>query len=277
MSLILDALKRAERERQADGPALADLPSPSAQPRRRFPWRLVLAVFAMAIVGAVAWKRTHRAPATIAARAVPAPAPKHQQPSVSAPGFVPAPLPTPSPAPGPGPILARPPMQSAPAVIPGTEGVSSLDELAQDEEPPPVPATSPTPAAPEKPATKPAPAAQAAAPLPEEPIVEEPAAPLEPEAKTVEPPPRELPPALTQPARMRTLREMPPEYRADFPALTIQVHVYEQIPSQRFAIVNDRRYRQGETMVEGPLLVEIAREGLVLDYRGERVLFTLGR
>ena len=76
---------------------------------------------------------------------------------------------------------------------------------------------------------------------------------------------------------MRSFREMPPEYRADFPQITIQVHVFEQIPAQRFVIVNGRRYREGETLAEGPALVEIVREGLVLDYRGERLLYPIGR
>jgi len=68
---------------------------------------------------------------------------------------------------------------------------------------------------------------------------------------------------------------MPPDYRADFPALTVEVHVFE--PGRRFVMINGRRYREGERLQEGPQIVEIVRNGVVMDYRGERVLFPLGR
>jgi general secretion pathway protein B len=53
------------------------------------------------------------------------------------------------------------------------------------------------------------------------------------------------------------------------------VHVYDRSAAQRFVRVNGRRYREGETLAEGPLLVAIARDGLVLEYRGQRLLYPL--
>jgi general secretion pathway protein B len=88
---------------------------------------------------------------------------------------------------------------------------------------------------------------------------------------------RPVPQALTQQAPLRRFREMPPEYRADFPALDIQVHVFERAAQQRFVIINGHRYREGERMAEGPALIEIVKEGLVVEYRGEKVLYTLNR
>ena len=74
---------------------------------------------------------------------------------------------------------------------------------------------------------------------------------------------------------MRKLREMPPDYRADFPALTLEVHVFEA--NRRFVMINGRRYKEGERIAEGPQILEIVRDGVVFEYRGEKVLFPLGR
>lgn len=273
MSLILDALKRAERERQAEsGPVLADVTATGAPAARRRWIRLVALLIALAAVAtAVAWglrhgNRARPAPAAVA-RTVPA--------SAAAP--------QPAPAPPPATVAPTPAVPAPPVPIPGTESVGSLDEIA--EEPAPEPAPTPEPQPPAKAATpmpQPAPPSQppplagtqpALQPAPAEtaPAGETPPAPAAPSAE------KPVPPALTQPAPLRRLREMPPEYRADFPALSIDVHVYDRAPSQRFVIVNGRHYREGEQLVEGPRIVEIVRDGIVVDYRGEKVLYPISR
>lgn len=245
MSLILDALKRAERERNADTvPAPGDVAVPRAgrpPARGRVAW-IGAIVAAIGVAGFAGWKLTRGQPA-------PAPAPPQPAPAV---------------------IVARPaPPPAPPAVLPGTEAVASLDDLTDEpvlESAPGPEAQLPVPAAPAStPAPTPAPPQPAgAAPTPQ-PAAEVPAAPAE------------IPPALTQPAPLRKFREMPPEYRADFPALKIEVHVHEAAAQRRFVMVNGRRYREGERLAEGPQLVEIVAEGMVLDFRGEKVLYTLAR
>ena len=42
-------------------------------------------------------------------------------------------------------------------------------------------------------------------------------------------------------------------------------------------MVNGHKYREGERLAEGPALIEIVPDGMVLEYRGERLLYTLGR
>jgi general secretion pathway protein B len=165
--------------------------------------------------------------------------------------------------------VARPaPPPAQPAVVPGTEAVASLDDLTDepllDAAPGPA-APLPAPAVPVPAPTPPPEQPASAVPPPQQPAAEVPAAPAE------------IPPALTQPAPLRKFREMPPEYRADFPALKIEVHVHEAAVQRRFVMVNGRRYREGERLAEGPQLVEIVAEGMVLEYRGEKVLYTLGR
>jgi general secretion pathway protein B len=274
MSLILDALKRAERERRADaGPAPGDVAVPAAgTPRAAPPWRLiVIALVGVAAIAAavLGYQRFRATPPAVRAAAE-----------------------TAQPAPPPAVIMARPPPpEPAPGVVPGTEDVASLDDLTNEPvleaEPPPtapVPAAPPPPAAGPStnrpaPARKPAPAPAQPAPEPEPQgpasIATTPAPP--PTAGTTTSPPAEIPPALTQPAPLRKFREMPPDYRADFPALKVEIHVYERAAERRFVMINGRKYREGERLAEGPALVEIVPDGLVLDYRGEKVLYTLGR
>jgi general secretion pathway protein B len=57
------------------------------------------------------------------------------------------------------------------------------------------------------------------------------------------------------------------------PALTdlhLDVHVYATKPSERFVYINMRKYREGATLAEGPVLERIRRDGVVLNYQGMR-------
>lgn len=67
------------------------------------------------------------------------------------------------------------------------------------------------------------------------------------------------------------LKEMSADYRAGFPQISIDVHVYDADPGQRFVMINGRRYREGDVLSEGPQLIEITESGLVLIHGGQRV------
>ena len=67
------------------------------------------------------------------------------------------------------------------------------------------------------------------------------------------------------------LKDMPADYRADFPRLSVDVHFYENAVARRFVMLNGRRYREGDALREGPQLVEITSDGLILDHRGRQV------
>jgi general secretion pathway protein B len=54
------------------------------------------------------------------------------------------------------------------------------------------------------------------------------------------------------------------------PDLHIDVHVYATKPAERFVYINMRKYREGNTLAEGPVLERIRRDGVVLDYHGLR-------
>lgn len=52
--------------------------------------------------------------------------------------------------------------------------------------------------------------------------------------------------------------------------LHLDVHVYATQPSERFVYINMRKYREGATLAEGPVLEHIRRDGVVLNYQGLR-------
>ncbi|MEW8283151.1 MAG: general secretion pathway protein GspB [Candidatus Thiodiazotropha taylori] len=41
-------------------------------------------------------------------------------------------------------------------------------------------------------------------------------------------------------------------------------------------LVNMEKYREGDYLAEGPLLIEILPEGVVMEHMGERFIFPLG-
>lgn len=62
---------------------------------------------------------------------------------------------------------------------------------------------------------------------------------------------------------------------AGLPELSVDLHIYADDPAKRAVFINGRRYTQGATIAEGPVVEEITRDGAVLNYRGRR--FTLPR
>ena len=56
------------------------------------------------------------------------------------------------------------------------------------------------------------------------------------------------------------------------PELRLELHVFSSVSADRFAFINSRKYREGDTLQEGPRVDEITRDGVVLDFRGRRFL-----
>jgi general secretion pathway protein B len=56
------------------------------------------------------------------------------------------------------------------------------------------------------------------------------------------------------------------------PEMHLDVHVYATKPSDRFVFINMRKYREGNTLAEGPVLERIRRDGAVLNYQGLRFI-----
>jgi general secretion pathway protein B len=254
MSFILDALKKSEIERQRQNvPGLMDTgPAPR---RPRFPvWAIALAALLgvnltvlVIVLARGGWPSLSARPtaetraaapaASGAASSVQAPAPVSTAPLASAPSASsPAPLPQSVPA---SPSAAAPPAADS---NPPDHHFSPMDAA------PPV-------YAPEIPAESEPPAGASSAP------------------RT-----RERDPLLTTGGDKADQEVLPTISELDLtganalPDLHLDVHVYATKPAERFVYINMRKYQEGNTLAEGPVLEHIRRDGVVLDYRGVRFL-----
>lgn len=258
MSLILEALKKSERERQ-----LGELPSLStpSQPLRRrrslLPWLVLLIL----IAAAVAWwlKRQaaeSTAPATTAVATVDA-----TTADVAPSAVVPAPAADPAEAEQGGLVHDTRPRESTTSVAPSAAtpainpepGMPAVAPIAPPRElleksrqgasieaaPAPAAATTPTPA-PELPAPSAAPVAVPAVP-----------------------------------AGPPLMWELPYAVRKDLPELNVTMQVYADNPVNRFVIVNGERLAEGEEL-DGLQVIEIRGDGIVFAYRSERFLYPRG-
>jgi len=71
---------------------------------------------------------------------------------------------------------------------------------------------------------------------------------------------------------MPGLRDLPATDRAALPPLKLSMHVYADVPAERFVLIDGRRYGEGMTLAPELLLHEIRRDGIVLEFRGRRFL-----
>jgi len=252
MSFILDALKKSEIERQRQSvPGLMDMGP--ARRRARFPvWAIALvallavnlAVLIIVLARGGLPSLSGRHSEELRGAAPPHPAAARG----SAPGAAVDSAPA-APAPAAGPAAAPP---AAPQTTPTEHRFSPMDAA------PPVYA-------------------------PEIPADTEPAAPgASGQSNRAAPPAasasrtRERDPLLTT-GEDKSDQEVLPSISelnltgADaLPDLHIDVHVYATKPAERFVYINMRKYREGNTLAEGPVLERIRRDGVVLDYHGLR-------
>ena len=269
MSFILDALRKSEHARQRQtGPGLAEVPVAAARPRTNA-WAAVavaLLVVNLLAVGVYLLRRagSSEAPAPTATTAVPATAPAAETAHSS---------PT------------RPPAARAPAPGPVTQGAAPARAAADE----PAAAAGRNPLADEvgdaeagygpdlQSAAAAAPAGPAAvvkngnarrgsvvyAPIPE--AVDDSYSP------SPEPLPQQAaaaPTAATASSGLPGADEV--AARGTIPVLHLDLHVYATQPQQRFIFVNSHRYREGDTLAEGPVVEQITPDGAVLSFRGSR-------
>lgn len=237
MSYILEALRRAERERSGT-PHTPQIVQQGGAPhiaQHRPVWPFVLLGFALALgLTGLVLTLVRDAPALPAAE-IPVAAIANANPSPAA--------------------------EAAPA-----EEIQahSLDELLDDSLPPMETAA----AMPEEETV----ISSAAEEIPSEPAAAPPMAAEQAASTSVET--IELEPA-PEPA-IPALKDMPPEYRADFPKLKVDVHAYDDDSAGRFCMINGRRYHEGDTLTEGPRITEITSDGIVFNFRGSDVLVPVG-
>lgn len=276
MSLILEALKKSERQRRLG--EMPNLGTPVLAARRRrslLPW-LAGAIVIVLAVGA--WLRfappaepitPARVDATASAPAAstPAQAPVGATPTNTAPA-------------APAPVAAAPAKPAAgdtrrnlrlPAADdrPGSVAELPVSSLVAGPRKPPA-ATPAAPAAPKTAATPP-PAKPAATVATTGTPKAPPAAATDAvvaKAKPAQPAPRK--PAV--PA-LPSIWEMPYAVRKDLPAIALTMHVYSSVPAERFVVVEGERHVEGDDLGDGVTLQEIRNDGIVLDFKGKRFVY----
>jgi general secretion pathway protein B len=58
------------------------------------------------------------------------------------------------------------------------------------------------------------------------------------------------------------------------PNLHLDIHVYSDIPEDRFVFINMSKQRENSKLTEGPVVKEILPEGVILEYQGTSFLLT---
>ncbi|MCU7798208.1 MAG: general secretion pathway protein GspB [Candidatus Thiodiazotropha sp. (ex Myrtea spinifera)] len=74
----------------------------------------------------------------------------------------------------------------------------------------------------------------------------------------------------------RPLSEMPSGFIANLPELNIDIHSFDQRPAKRYVLINLEKYREGDYLAEGPLLLEVLADGVILEHLGERFILPIG-
>ncbi|HEX9207778.1 MAG TPA: general secretion pathway protein GspB [Steroidobacteraceae bacterium] len=259
MSFILDALRKSEHARQQQtGPGLAEIPVVASRPRSNVWATAAVALLVVNLVG-VGVLLVHRANKDAAAPAVATPATG----TATAPaGPAPAPAATAT-APAVEPRTPAAPAPAAPAT--GSNPLAAEVEGGTGPDPTLTAGAAHVPAGPpavtsQRPTGTTRRGSVVYAPIPE--AAEAPYTPPAPAVRAAAPARDDLPTADEVSAR------------GGVPELHLDLHVYSPTPQQRFIFVNSRKYREGETLQEGPVVEQITPDGAVLNYGGNRFKLT---
>jgi general secretion pathway protein B len=233
MSFILDALKKSEDARlRQAGPSLADAPIRRRGSERPW-WAIAVAVLLLVNMAVLG---------IVLARSKTGP-----KSVAAAPVAQPAPQAS-MPAPERAPVVqsARPVLESPAEPVPQMQPITgpnvapAIITAPEPQTSAPQPTViSPTPAA--------TPVAQAAPPL-----------------------------AQAQPHAQPSFDNLPTANqvasRGSVPPLHLDLHVFAAMPAGRFVFINNRKYQEGQTIAEGPIVEEITPDGVILSSNGQRFM-----
>jgi general secretion pathway protein B len=258
VSYILDALRKAERDRGlANVPTLATVHQPAPAPRRRL-WPWIVGVVVIANAAALAWlmggtrvPELSVRPARELSRSAPAPAPP------------PAP-PAPDSRPDPDPVTVAGPPEAGPSQV---EPSRPPDDVRPDgASRPPAAARA---EADRRPAAGPAPVAEAPArPAVAPEASPKPAAPARPSPARVS---RAARSASSAPVAEKAAAAPSAAAAAVLANLSLQAVVYSDDPRERIVFINNQKFVEGQS-IDGAVTVErIMPDGVVLMSQGERI------
>jgi general secretion pathway protein B len=78
------------------------------------------------------------------------------------------------------------------------------------------------------------------------------------------------PAGVAQEPEATPLNELPLQIQQEIPAMTVQLHAYSNIPSERLVSINSIRLREGESLMLGLRLEQITPDGMIFSYKGYR-------
>ena len=68
------------------------------------------------------------------------------------------------------------------------------------------------------------------------------------------------------------ISQLPASLQLAMLTLKLNVHVYDERPSERFVLIDMKRYAEGHALPQGPVIEAITPDGVVLAYQGQRFL-----
>lgn len=230
MSYILEALKKAQAERQLGNAPTIHAPPPSyaSADTRSSRKPVIIGIAAGALVVALGALFLLRQPA---------PAPAAQVASAPAPAPVPAPVSAPA-----APVVAALPAAPVPAAPAKPEALVK-------------PKAPPVSAKPPAPAPKPAPRAELVEALlePARPVLVA-AAPAAPSAED----------------HIGPLQSLPESVQREIPKLSFGGYIYSPNPAERLLLVDKMLRREGEEVAPGLVLERLLPKAAIMNYRGSR-------
>lgn len=69
-----------------------------------------------------------------------------------------------------------------------------------------------------------------------------------------------------------TLQEVMANGSMSLPELHLDIHVYAPAAEDRFVFINMSKYREGMQLAEGPMVIEISADGVLLGHQGQSFL-----
>ncbi len=277
MSYLLDALRKSELERRVgEIPILTpELPSRSGQ-QKRHPFIVLVIVLALINIGTLLY-------ITVPDRVDPEAA-KESPPRSEVPRSTSAPVEktghnAPSDISPTTKVPAEPRSHAKPMVSPKTQSPETLADISSAERKQTdyemaklAPSPNADPGTPENRAIQKV-EKKVATPLPIK--TEQDRKSVEQEQPVEKPLTLAKPPPPATPAEPATdgiplLSAMSRDFQREVPSLNINVFVYSDVPEERFVIVNMNKYQSGEKVDNGPEILEIRSDSLVLEYLGQK-------
>jgi general secretion pathway protein B len=272
VSFILDALRKSEHERQkSTGPGLAEIPIAAPRPKTNV-WAtaaVTLLVVNLTAVGVLLLRRADAPPEpnATAPAAPPTTTATPATPAATTPPAAAAGNPTlaqPTPAPVTAPVapvaLAQRPVETGRNPL-----AEELGDAGQGLDPGMADAAASVPAGPPAVARQELP--RRGGSVVYAPVPQASDSPYSPPPAEPEPAAGPAPAAAPSGAGLPGADDM---VARGMPELHLDLHVYSTVPKQRFIFVNSRKYGEGATLQEGPVVEAITPDGAVLNFRGSR-------